>query len=364
MKKVALTLALATVCEASANAQDSVVLYGVVDAGIASTHVSGPDGLGRSATGAVSGGLTDSLFGLKGQETLSEGWFANFQLESMFDGVTGASYKPARVFDSQAWVGVGSEAAGQWRFGRQPTAAKRFGEQLEVSSWKEMGLGATFKASDNYQIDQAVSYVSPQWAGLTFGASYSFDVASRGHANGKSPSASLAARFVHGSWTLIATWDKTRLSDDVLANAPHPQAWQLGVIYEAGFAKVSLGWSRQKNGYVDLDSGDPDSAGLGLGAQEFVNGGRLDAYVAGISVPVGNGEWQLQWSYVKPDWHWQDGEKARSGQLATLGYVYSLSPRSKLYAMAGVASRYSLSDQLRQGQGTTTRYMAGILHSF
>ncbi|MGP1613526.1 MAG: porin, partial [Pollutimonas bauzanensis] len=85
----------------------------------------------------------------------------------------------------------------------------------------------------------------------------------------------------------------------------------------------------------------------------------------GVAVPVGGkGTVVAQWSLVKPDWSWADGAKARSGQVATLGYVHSLSPRTNLYAMAGLARRYSLDDQLVQGQGTTTRYMAGINHSF
>lgn len=72
----------------------------------------------------------------------------------------------------------------------------------------------------------------------------------------------------------------------------------------------------------------------------------------------------LQWSLVKPKWTWQDGEAARNGQLVTLGYTYNLSPRTTLYAAAGYARHYSLEDQVVQGQGNTSRYMAGINHRF
>src|SRR3546814_582398 len=117
--------------------------------------------------------------------------------------------------------------------------------------------------------------------------------------------------------------------------------------------------------YVGLDGGDPDNLGLGLGAAEFARGGHLDAYLLGVSVPVGaRGTVLAQWSLVKPNWTWQDGEKADSGQLATLGYVYGLSPRTNLYAMGGLATHYSLDDQVVQGQGTTTRFMVGMSHSF
>lgn len=74
--------------------------------------------------------------------------------------------------------------------------------------------------------------------------------------------------------------------------------------------------------------------------------------------------WVTQWSLVKPNWQWTDGEKAGNGQVATFGYIHQLSPRTSVYAMAGIAKRYSLDDQIVQGQGTTTRYMAGVNHQF
>jgi predicted porin len=77
-----------------------------------------------------------------------------------------------------------------------------------------------------------------------------------------------------------------------------------------------------------------------------------------------NGAILAQWSLAKPNWDWQDGEKAKTGQVATLGYVYNLSPRTTLYAMAGLAKHYSIDDQFVQGQGTTTRFMGGMSHAF
>ena len=73
---------------------------------------------------------------------------------------------------------------------------------------------------------------------------------------------------------------------------------------------------------------------------------------------------EAQWSQVFPDWNWGDGSRARDGQVATLGYVHSLSPRTSLYAMVGVATRYSLQDQVVQGQGTTRRVKVGVNHAF
>src|SRR3546814_20244490 len=69
-----------------------------------------------------------------------------------------------------------NEQYGELRFGRQHTVGQQFGSQLEISPWKDMGMGSTFKASDNYQVQNAVNYLSPSWEGFSFGAGYSFDV--------------------------------------------------------------------------------------------------------------------------------------------------------------------------------------------
>ncbi|MBB1174693.1 porin, partial [Klebsiella pneumoniae] len=47
-----------------------IQLYGVVDAGIATTHTSGQG----THNGVLNGGLTDSLWGLRGSEDLGDGW--------------------------------------------------------------------------------------------------------------------------------------------------------------------------------------------------------------------------------------------------------------------------------------------------
>lgn len=351
-------------CGALRAQENSLVLYGTVDSGIASTRSSEPgDGL-RSNAQMLSGGLTDSLFGIRGQEALGGGWSASFELESQFGSNTGMLEVGSSLFDSSAWLGLGGSDFGELRLGRQHTVAQQFGSQLQIASWKDMDMGAMFKASTNYQVNQAVNYLSPSWAGFKLGAGYSFDVQGSGARLDKSPALSLALQYRQGPWLAVATWDKTYLKQSVLPDTVHPEAWQLGLRYDAGFAAVSVAWSRQRNGYVSLEGIDPDAPNLGLGPAGFLTGGHVDTYLLGLAVPVGHGELRLQWSLAQPSWSWENGEKAHSAQLATLGYVYNLSPRTRLYAMAGVAARYSLESSFVQGQGTTTRYMAGVAHSF
>jgi predicted porin len=358
-------LGLALMAGSAYAAESGVTLYGVVDVGVATTHASGPNGTSSSLTGLKSGGFTDSLFGIKGTEDLGNGWSTNFTLESLYDVPTGELSDEDHFFSNSAWVGFANDQYGEIRAGRQQTVAQQIASQLEISPWADMGMGSTFKASDNYQVQNAVNYFSPSIGGFSFGLGYSFDVVGDQFNGNRSPAVSLAAQYSQGPLLIAATWDRAYLSEQVRPGNKDPQAWQLGASYDFEVAKVSVAWSRQSNGYVGLDGGDPDDLGIGLGAAEFADGGHLDAYLLGVSVPVSErGTVLAQWSLVKPSWTWRDGEKAQTGQLATLGYTYALSPRTTLYAMGGIATHYSLDDQVVQGQGTTTRLMTGVSHAF
>ncbi|WP_323123037.1 porin [Burkholderia alba] len=128
--RVACCAALA-LCGAAAHAQSSVTLYGVLDAGIRyETHgVSyGPDGApvstGRKVSMTEGGGLTESYWGIKGQEDLGGGLQAQFQLESHF-GPNSGSIVPigSDNFFQVSYVGLTSTTLGQLMLGRQYNVA-------------------------------------------------------------------------------------------------------------------------------------------------------------------------------------------------------------------------------------------------
>ncbi len=170
-------LALATATGAARAEESSLSLYGVIDAGLINQRVTGPQGVRTSHTGMVSGGLTDTLFGVRGHEDLGGGLAAKFQFESMFNLARGETSDADHFFNNAAWVGLASENLGEIRLGRQHTAAQQFASQLEAASWVNMGMGSTFRASDNYQVKNAIGYLSPAWGGVSLGLTYSFDAA-------------------------------------------------------------------------------------------------------------------------------------------------------------------------------------------
>ncbi|OZI26646.1 porin [Bordetella genomosp. 9] len=341
-----------------------VTLYGLIDIGVASQHTSGQG----TRNGMITGGQTDSLWGMRGKEDLSGGWRASFQLETGFNAANGLVEDDAnRLFNYNAWVGLGHDAVGELRLGRQATIANQFFGDLEQAGWKDMGLGATFKASDTFQFDNTVNYLSPSFGGLKFGMGYSFN-ADDGSASGfrtanNNRAYSLGLRYEQGPLLAVATWDQMRLGATDAGGA-RPRALQLGVSYDFDVVKIAVAWTRQQDGFVGLDGADPDGLGVDIGPAAFVQGGRVDAWFLGATVPMGPGSLVAQWSPAKPSWSWDDGRHARTAQLATLGYIYPLSKRTSLYSFVGYARNYTLDNQFDPDNSHTTRVAVGITHQF
>ncbi len=106
-------------------------LYGVVDAAVSSTHVSGGGESAGTRGGVLSGGQTDSLWGLRLTEPLGNGWQVNAGLESGFDAGNGQSDNPGQLFNYGSWVGLASDSLGELRLGRQSTIGMDYG-----SAWR------------------------------------------------------------------------------------------------------------------------------------------------------------------------------------------------------------------------------------
>lgn len=179
MNKKLLTAAMLTSMTGAAHAQSSVLLYGVIDAGISyvnhSKSATGSDKLFKFDEGVPQG----SRWGLRGTEDLGGGTKAIFVLENGFNVGTGALGQGGRLFGRQAWVGLSQNNVGSLTFGRQYTLT------TDV-------LGANFTAGSNTvagnyayhindidqltssRIDNAVKFQSANYAGLSFGALYGF----------------------------------------------------------------------------------------------------------------------------------------------------------------------------------------------
>jgi len=115
MKKKLLTASMFGAVAVTAHAQSSVTLYGTLDAGLVYTN----NQLGHNNFQQASGTVSDTYFGLKGNEDLGGGLHAIFTLESGFNLNNGQFTESNSIFNRQAFVGLKSDQYGQLTVGRQ-----------------------------------------------------------------------------------------------------------------------------------------------------------------------------------------------------------------------------------------------------
>ncbi|SAI69167.1 outer membrane porin protein OmpQ [Bordetella ansorpii] len=350
---------------AACAADPGLALYGVVDAGLSATRVSGAG----SSVRPLSGGLSDSLWGLRGSEALDDGWSAEFGLESGFDAATGHADEDGRLFDYGAWTGLSHPGVGSLRLGRQQTLSMEYASALEVGSWRDMGMGALFRAADNYRRDNLVNLHTAVVEGWQAGVGYAFDtsrtdgVAPDAASGGRGHALSAGLKYETDTWLAVLGWDRLHYAGqaaDVLGDRT-PSAWQAGLSYKMEGLRLSMAWSRLRNGYASQNAGGLD----GLGPAAFLRGGGIDTWLLGAEIGVGaSGALLLQWSMAAPDWRWQDGSRAKTARLASLGYRFDMSPRTSLYAYAARLSGGTLDEPVVQGAGRTARVGMGITQRF
>jgi predicted porin len=182
MKKSLITLAVLGLGTAAtaAQAQSSVTLYGLIDAGV--TYVNST----KTATGGHSliaqqdgatAGLSGSRWGMRGNEDLGGGLAAIFVLEGGFSYNTGASGQGGDLFGRQAFVGLSSTQFGTVTLGRQyDTGVDLLQPLAAYGTWGNLTshAGDIDNIGNLNRINNAVKYVSPTYAGLKFTGMYSF----------------------------------------------------------------------------------------------------------------------------------------------------------------------------------------------
>jgi predicted porin len=177
---VVITVA-AVAAAASAHAQTSVTLYGIVDNSLtyqnSSTTLGSTQG-GRSNVRMTSGVWAGSRFGLKGAEDLGGGSKAIFQLESGFNSATGGQQFTNAEFGRQAWVGLTNPAYGTFTAGRQYTSYYTLLSPYSPTTWLTGFFGAHPGDLDEldtiYRANNSLVYTSPKLYGITISGSYSF----------------------------------------------------------------------------------------------------------------------------------------------------------------------------------------------
>ncbi|CAB3783678.1 hypothetical protein LMG28688_01696 [Paraburkholderia caffeinitolerans] len=179
--RLALVSSAAMACAASALAQSSVTLYGIIDNGIGyqnnATTLGSTTG-GKSLVKMNQGVWAGSRFGLKGAEDLGGGTKAVFTLESGFNSATGGAQYTDAIFGRQAWVGLANPTYGTLSAGRQYASYYQTMSSFSPNTWLTGYYGAHPGDVDGldtiYRANNTLEYTSPKLYGLTFSGSYSF----------------------------------------------------------------------------------------------------------------------------------------------------------------------------------------------
>lgn len=165
MKKTCLTIAVLAACSA-ASAQSSVTLYGVADAAI--ERVKG----GTSLTRVTSGQQQGSRWGLRGTEDLGGGLSAQFLMESGINLDAGTAGQGGRAFGRQIFVGLNGSVGGL-RLGRQYSPMDDVASIAGTKVYDIMSVVPIIGNGDYNRVDNAITYLTPNWGGLTFQVQHS-----------------------------------------------------------------------------------------------------------------------------------------------------------------------------------------------
>lgn len=313
---------------ATARAQSSVSIYGIIDSGL--THAnngSTPGALlpGRSTsdTWVMKAGNTSRL-GFRGYEDLGAGGYARFQLEHRFASDTGAPSNATVFWLGRSVVAVGNKAYGEVYAGREYSAAYWVALEADPTYWSYVSqLGspytyanytpvATTVEASNIRWANSVGYKSPNWNGLTFELAHALGE------NQRHPATNGNIQYRKGPLWLGASFDR-------LNSKTHMEL--VGGGYDFGVARPTFSYARAKGGV----NGDGKSFSLG------------------VNVPVSFGRVYAQAGRYMP-------ASGRDATMFGMGTEYSLSKRTVLYANLGTARQ--------DRQSRTTAIDFGVKHTF
>ncbi|KVV48548.1 hypothetical protein WK92_17070 [Burkholderia ubonensis] len=344
---------------ASAHAQSSVTLYGIIDTGI--EYVSHANAAGDHVVRmpAVTGELP-SRWGLRGTEDLGGGYQAVFVLESGFNVRGGDLGQGGRLFGRQAFVGLKS-GFGTLAFGRQYMMTYLALQGADIVGPDIYGLGSLDAYVPNGRADNAVTYMA-NYKGFTFGAGYSFG--RDGAGTGNSPGQGTCAGQVPGHAVECRDWSLMLKYDSALFGVAASYEEQRGGANAAanffdGVAPAAFTTSADKDarthvsGYVNVGHARIGAGWLGRRVTTEAPaspGARSDLFFVGAS-------------YAFTPLFTVDGQGYRivntahdtRATMATLRATYALSKRTSVYAQTSYLwnsahARYAVSGG---GPGTT-----------
>lgn len=393
MKKSLIAMSVLGAFVAGSATAANVEIYGLINPALMFTSSNGDYATAETKNqfSMEEGKEFGSRWGLRGMEEISPDFKVGFVLESGFrsdTGALGAARDTGRIFDRESHIDLHTKF-GKFQFGRMPLFGSVLGADGLFRAIDPLFANYTFAfgsgsvtASDWTRVDNAISYVTPTFAGLTGYAMYSFKNDGTTDAEeSKAESnryASLALRYQNGGLEAVLVADMTMYgsvdnpdheTEDVdngftvtlggnyefsngfklIAFAQYFKDQWLNTNARAGVTLDGVNWITAKQGNIENGSdgyGFVDGYGLSLGANYPLGGGTIKGQVA----------------YRDMD-NTKDVDFSR--WFVALGYDYPLSKRTSLFAMTGFTQEKVENNRTnKEATPYGFEFTAGILHRF
>jgi predicted porin len=380
MKKSLLALAVLGSFAAAAQAQTSVTIYGVVDAGVFYQSKAGANN--NSLFAVNSGGMSGSRLGFKGTEDLGGGLKANFQLEAGFNADTGTSGQQdvgTGLFSRTSTVGL-SGGFGSVNVGRQTDFAysgtaggiATFSHASYVTSFSKVD-GNTQARLQGDRTNNSIRYDMPAIGGLNGGVMLGLGEQAGGGSAGNVYAAGL--KYDNGPLAFGGSYYQSKAgttpadrnlinnnpgnpvgvtSGGTLAGSTATKTYTLGASYNFGFGKLYGNWSRVNMLTATGATGHTFNSGSYLSPSA---NNKLDLFEIGYNHNL-TASLQLLTGYAHTNVKFVDGSPQGKLNQIFVGTDYFLSKRTDLYAIGTYVRTSDVANPLNLA-GTAPTQQAG-----
>lgn len=383
MKKTLAAVAVLGAFAGSAVAAD-VTLYGLVDYSLQYQHLDADVATADATdtTQMASGANSGSRFGLKGTEDLGNGVKVGFVLENGFAADTGALGNSSRLFDRESQLFV-EGAFGRVAFGRFGQLASSLGSYglLGVTGpfstgWGDATAGLKYvNANGHSRYDNAITYVTPSFGGLTVYAQYSSSVSNAGTENESDTDRAygIGAKFVAGGLTLVGVVDSINYAtvggNAVVQDMDDALTVTIGGNYDFQVAKVYFGGQYFDNAKavatnnVTVDDANKKAV-IGKGYTLGTLGAEGWGLGLGVGVPVMGGTASAYAGYLDAD-SVDDSDASLKRFTGAVGYSYTFSKRTSMYStLSYTKDEYKANGTADKVKPTSVEAIVGLIHKF
>lgn len=357
----------------------TVTVYGRIDTGLLYTANQNDSANSLQLRSGFSSG---SRFGLKGHESLGEGWHIGYVLESGFTADDGTLTSTNTLFSRQSTITVSNKQFGELAFGRSGKPLSGSDQYTRIRSFLPFGVtygdaGLLFYGKGG-RIDNAIFYESPTLGGFTAQLAGSLQTKGQEETHWADNDRFLGGTvdWKRGDFGIMVGAERIYQSRENHAdnNNADPTTYFLGLSYDFGVVKL-LGAYQRGEGLDRIGS----LSGIKFdGKSAKVKDFDADSWMLGAMIPAGAGTVRLSGLYVQGSNSQDIYSKKAKGSVGkdagywavAAGYTYPLSKRTNVYGvishLQGIDALDTDSYSVTNSDGDLRRNQiaVGLVHKF